>query len=290
MARHGSVSRAAEELNLSQPAVSMQVKQLEEQIALRLIEYDGKRMALTEAGRELRGHARRISDQLLALDAAMDQFRDLEKGLLRLWVVSTANYFLPRIIAEFSALHPGVRVSLTVANRDAVIAALNENLADLAITGQPPDSGDLDAELFMENPLVVIAAPGHPLAGRERIALKRLGGETLVLRESGSGTRAAMDRFFAAHGVEYRAGGEFNTNEAIKQAVQAGLGLGVAPAQTLELEVAARRLVILPVEGFPILRHWYVVRRGDRRPLATAEAFHALLVPEARPKRAKKRA
>ena len=280
MARHGSVSRAAAELHLTQPAVSMQMKQLEDQIGLALIDQIGKKMVLTEAGQELRGRAADIAARMSDLNAAMDGFRDLQRGILRLAVVSTANYFLPRILADYSARHPGVRISLRVANRAAVLSALADNETDLAITGLPPEGVDLIAQNFMDNPLVVIAAPGHPLAAEASIDLKRLEGMTLVVREAGSGTRAAMDRVFAEQGIEYRPGCEFNTNEAIKQAVQAGLGLGVAPLQTVELERETGRLVVLPVTGFPIIRHWFVVHRADKRLSAASAAFRAMLLSQ----------
>jgi DNA-binding transcriptional LysR family regulator len=278
VARCASISRAAAELHLTQPAVSMQMKQLEEQIGLPLVEQLGKRLFLTEAGQELRGHARDIAARMIDLNAAMDQFRGLERGLLRLAVVSTANYFLPSLIADFNRRHPGVRVSLQVANRDVVHAALADNTTDLAITGQPPESLDVVAQHFMDNPLVVIAAPDHPLAALQAVPLQRLAEETLVVRESGSGTRAAMERHFASQGLSYRAGCEFGTNEALKQAVRAGLGLGVVSMQTIELELQARCLVVLPVEGFPIVRQWYVLHRTSKRLSAAALTFRAMLL------------
>ena len=278
VARCGSISRAAGELHLTQPAVSMQMKQLEEQIGLPLLEQVGKRMFLTEAGHELRGHARDIAARMVDLNAAMDQFRGLERGVLRLAVVSTANYFLPRLIAEFNRLHPGVRVSLQVANREFVLSALADNSTDLAITGRPPDSLDVVAQHFMDNPLVVIAAPGHPLTALKEVPLKRMVEETLVVREAGSGTRAAMERHFAAHRVTYRAGCEFGTNEALKQAVRAGLGLGVVSLQTIELELQTGCLVILPVEDFPVVRQWYVLHRTHKRLSAAAGTFREMLL------------
>ncbi len=280
VAKHGSISRAAANLNLTQPAVSMQIKQLEEQIGLPLIDQIGKRLFLTEAGHELRGHARRIAIQVVDLNAAMDQFRGLERGLLRIAVMATANYFLPPLIARFREQHPGVRISLQVANRESLLAALTDNRTDLAITGQPPDSVDVVAQHFMDNPLVVIAAPAHQLAAQRRIPLRRLEEETHVVREPGSGTRAVTDRYFAEHGVEYQHGCEFSTNEAIKQAVQAGLGLGIVPAQTIELELETRRLIVLPVEGFPIIRRWFIVHRADKRLSGAAQAFRALLLAQ----------
>jgi DNA-binding transcriptional LysR family regulator len=278
VARHSSISRAAAEVHLTQPAVSMQMKQLEEQIGLPLLEQIGKRLYLTEAGHELRGHAQRIAERIDELNAAMDEFRGLERGLLRLAVVSTANYFLPRLIAAYSERHPGVRIRLQVANRETVLGALADNRTDLAITGQPPDTVDVVAQHFMDNPLVVIAAPGHPLAGQRKIALQRLSEETLVVREPGSGLRATMERHFAEHGVVCRFGCELGTNEAIKQAVRAGLGLGVVSKQTIELELQTGHLVTLPVEGFPIVRHWYVVHRTHKRLSAASQAFRDLLL------------
>jgi len=278
VARCGSISRAATELHITQPAVSMQIKQLGEQIGLALLDQVGKRMFLTEAGEELRVHARDIAARIVDLTAAMDQLRGLERGLLRLAVVSTANYFLPSLIADFNRRHPGVRVSLRVANREVVLSTLADNSTDLAITGQPPQSLNIEAQHFMDNPLVVIAAPGHPLAALSAVPLERLVDETLVLRESGSGTRAAMERHFASQGVAYRTGCEFGTNEALKQAVRAGLGLGVVSLQTIELELQAGCLVVLPVEGFPIVRQWYVLHRAHKRLSAAARTFLELLL------------
>lgn len=278
VARHCSVSRAAAELHLTQPAVSMQLRQIERQIGVPLLEQVGRRLFLTEAGEELRRHAQRIAAQLDDLKNALAHLRGLESGQLRLAVVSTANYFVSRLLADFNRRYPGIRVSLQVANREAVIGALAENRTDLAITGQPPESVDVVAQHFMDNPLVVIAAPTHRLAGADAIALRELEREPLVVREPGSGTRAAMERHFAAHNVNYRTVSELSSNEAIKQAVQAGLGLGVVSAQTLELELETGRLAVLPVESFPILRHWYIVHRTQKRLSSAAQAFRAHLL------------
>jgi DNA-binding transcriptional LysR family regulator len=274
------MSRAAVELNLTQPAVSMQMKQIEEQIGLPLIEQVGRKLFLTEAGTELRAHAQRFQAQELELKAAMEHFRGLHRGLLRLAVVSTANYFLPSLIASLSQQHPGVQVSLQVSNRESVLAALADNRTDLAITGRPPESDELVAERFLDNPLVVIASPSHPLAQTESLTLQRLSEERLVLREPGSGTRATIERHFAEHGVDYLPGCELNTNEAVKLAVQAGLGLGVVSAQAIELEIEAGRLTVLQVEGFPIMRGWHVVHRRGKRMSAVASEFRDLLLAQ----------
>jgi DNA-binding transcriptional LysR family regulator len=272
------MSRAAAEMHLTQPAVSMQMKQLEEQIGVPLLEQRGRKLYLTEAGQELRRHAQRFVAQTIELQSAMDQFRGLERGLLRIAVVSTASYFLPPLIAAYSMRHPGVRISLQVANRESVLACLAEHRADIAVTGEPPDGVELDAQQFMDNPLVVIASPNHPLARQERIALPRLREERIVVREPGSGTRAATERHFAEHKAGYILGCELHSNEAIKQAVQAGLGLGVVSLQTIELELETRRLLVLPVESFPIVRHWFIVHRRDKRMSAALQAFRDFLL------------
>ncbi len=278
VARHGAISRAATALHLTQPAVSMQVKQLEDQIGLKLIEFIGKRLHLTEAGRELRGHAECIAMKMTELNRAMEQFHGLERGVLRLAVVSTANYFLSPVIAAFTQKYPGVRISLAVDNRERVLASLTDNQADLAITGQPPEGGDIAGEAFMDNPLVVVASPGHKLASRPHLPLSALSGETLVLREVGSGTRATVERFLAAHKIAWQPGCELSSNEAVKQAVQAGLGLGVVPRQTIDLELETGRLKILPVDQFPLLRRWFLLHRTDKHSSSAAEAFRAALL------------
>jgi len=280
VARHGSISRAAGELHLTQPAVSMQMKQLEEQIGLPLVEQIGRRICLTEAGQVLRVHARDMAGRMAQLNASMEQFRGLERGLLRLAVVSTANYFLPALIAEFNARHPGVRISLQVGNREFVLSALADSSTDLAITGQPPGDVDVVAQNFKDNPLVVIASPRHALAGQGHVSMALLAEEVLVMREPGSGTRAAAERHFAALGLTIRGGCELGTNEAIKQAVRAGLGVAVVSAQTIELELQTGCLVVLSVEGFPIVRQWYVVHRTQHRLSAAAATFRDMLLAQ----------
>ncbi len=277
VAKHGSISRAADELGLTQPAVSMQIKQMEDQLGLVVVEQVGKKFALTDAGHELCYHAVRVGKQIADMLASMEQFRELERGVLRIAVVSTANYFLPPLIADFSAEHPGVRVSLKVANREAVLASVSSNEAELAILGHTPERVDMVAQCFMDNPLVVIAPPGHPRASVERIDLRHIQDEPIVIREQGSGTRAAMERFFVESGIHYQPGCELNTNEAIKQAVQAGLGIGIVPAQTIELELQTGRLVVLPFKGFPIIRRWFVIHRSDKRLSNVALAFRTKL-------------
>jgi DNA-binding transcriptional LysR family regulator len=281
VARHLSFSRAAEDLHLTQPAVSMQIKQLEDSVELPLFEQMGKKIYLTDAGRELYHYSQAISQQLADMELALDELKGLERGKLNISVVSTANYFAPHLLAKFCQRYNGVTVSLNVSNRETVLKHLTDNVTDLAIMGQPPDGLDIVAESFMENPLVVIAPPNHPLIAEDRIPVKRLEQETFLVREPGSGTRGAMERFFAAHQISINRGMETDTNEAIKQAVQAGMGLGIISLHTAELELEARRLRILDVQDFPIMRHWHIVHRKNKRLSTVAQAFRNFLLKEA---------
>jgi len=281
VASHLNYSRAAEELYLSQPAVSMQIKQLEENIGLPLFEQMGKKIFLTEAGRELFHYSRNIAQQLAEMEAVFDEMKGLEQGKLTLSVVNTANYFTPRLLAKFCQMHPNINVILQVANRDAVLKQLADNSTDLAIMGQPPDGLDISAEPFLDNPLVVIAAPTHPLAKLKRVRLAQLAQETFLSREKGSGTRSAMERVFAEHQIQPRISMEMETNEAIKQAVQAGMGLGILSLHSIELELETKRLAMLKVEHFPLLRHWFVAHRANKRLSSAALAFKEFLLSAA---------
>jgi DNA-binding transcriptional LysR family regulator len=282
VANHLNYSRAAEELYLSQPAVSMQIKQLEGHIGLPLFEQMGKKVFLTEAGRELFHYARTIAQQLAEMEAVFGEMKGLEQGKLTLSVVNTANYFTPQLLAKFCQRHPKINVILQVANRDAVLKQLADNSTDLAIMGQPPDGKDLSAESFLDNPLVVIAAPNHPLAKLKRVKFARLAEETFLSREQGSGTRSAMERVFAQHKIQPHISMEMETNEAIKQAVQAGMGLGILSLHSIELELETKRLAMLNVEHFPLLRHWFVAHRSNKRLSSAALAFKEFLLTEAK--------
>lgn len=281
VARHLSYSRAADELHLTQPAVSMQIKQLEDNISLPLFEQLGKRIYLTDAGHELYQYSRAIAQQLSDMEVALDELKGMERGKLNIAVVTTANYFAPHLLAKFCQRYSGVTVSLNVSNRETVLKQLADNLIDLAIMGQPPENLDIDSESFMENPLVVVAPPDHPLCKERDIPVKRLATETFLVRESGSGTRSAMERFFAAHEIKINKGMETDTTEAIKQAVQAGMGLGIMSRHTVELELETKRLKILDVQGFPIVRYWHVVNRKNKRLSSVANAFKEFLLKEA---------
>lgn len=281
VAAHLSFTRAAKLLHLSQPAVSMQIKQLEEVVGLPLFEHLGKKVYLTEAGREVYHYARGIGQLLGDMEEAVTALRGGARGKLDIAVASTANYFGTHLLAVFSRRHGEFTYRLSVTNRQALLQQLQSNEVDLAIMGRPPAELELVAEPFMENPLVVIAAPDHPLIGNGLIELKRLAQETFVVREQGSGTRIAMERFFEQTGIAPHSRVELSSNEAIKQAVQAGLGLGVVSIHTLELELETGRLKVLEAEGFPIMRHWYVVFRKGKRLSPIAGAFKDFVLSEA---------
>ncbi len=275
-------SLTAKQLFLSQPAVSMQIKQLEENVGLPLFEHIGKKVFLTEAGRELFQYSRNITQQLAEMKSVFDEMKGVGHGKLTLSVVNTANYFTPQLLARFCQRYPNINVNLHVANRDAVLKQLADNSTDLAILGQPPDGLDISAESFLDNPLVVIAAIDHPLAKLKRIKFARLADETFLSREPGSGTRSAMERVFAQHKIQPRISMEMETNEAIKQAVQAGMGLGILSYHSIELELETRRLAMLNVEHFPLLRHWFIAHRSNKRLSSAALAFKEFLLGEAK--------
>ena len=281
VARHLSFSRAAEELHLTQPAVSMQVKQLEEQAGLPLTEMVGKKVYLTEAGAEVARHARRIAQQLREADEALDAIKGVRGGRLAIGVISTAKYFAPRLLAEFRRRHPGIELHLSVNNRETVVRQLADNEIDLAIMGQPPQEFSTVAEGFADHPLAIVAAPDHPLVGQKKIVPAQLAEETFIIREPGSGTRATMERYFTDTGITPRHVMEMIGNETIKQAVMAGLGLSFISAHTIRLECEVGRIVKLPVAGTPIVRRWFVVHRAEKELLPVAETFRVFLLAEA---------
>lgn len=279
VARHLSYSRAAEALHLTQPAVSMQINQLEENAGVPLFEQLGKKIYLTEAGQEFLRYTSTILQQLADAEAMFADFKGMS-GKLSICVASTASYFTPLLLAEFCHRHPKAKVSLNVTNREILLQRLANNEMDMAIMGRPPEELDLDATPFMENHLAIIAPVNHPLASVKNIPLSRLSEETFLVREKGSGTRIAMERFFADQKIRLTTGTEMSTNEAIKQAVQAGMGLGILSMHTMQLELEMKRLSVLDVQSFPIQRRWYVVHRQGKRLGIVAQAFKEFLLTE----------
>jgi len=281
VARCGSFSAASADLHLSQPAVSMQIKQLEGTVGLPLFEYMGKRIHLTEAGEDTLRAARAIQRDLANLEQTLADLQGLKGGTLTISAASTANVFAARVMALFRDQHPEVRISLNVVNRETLLKHLTDNSIDLALMGQPPEGYDLTAQPVMENPLVVIAASGHPLANIKDIPLAKLVEQPLIGREMGSGTRSTLEKFLTEHGQTFHPAMEMNKNEAIKQAVEAGLGLGVVSLHTVQAELASGQLRVLDVQGFPLKRQWYLVRREGKRLSPTANAFTELVLEEA---------
>jgi DNA-binding transcriptional LysR family regulator len=281
VARQLSFSRAAAELHLTQPAVSMQVKLLEGQAGMPLFERLGKKIFLTEAGTELHRHSRAITQQLRDADEALAARKGLSQGRLVITMVSTAKYFVPPLLARFLKQHPGVTIKLSANNREIVLKQLAENEVDLAIMGRTPQGMEAVAVPFARHPHVVIAAPDHPLAKKRRIRLARLAEETFLIREPGSGTRGLLERLFSEHGLRLNVSMEMASNETIKQAVQAGMGISLLSRHTIGLELKTRRLTVLDVEGLPIVRDWHVVHLAAKRLSPVAQAFKAFLLSTA---------
>lgn len=280
-ARLLSYTRTAETLHMSQPAVSMQIKQLEGSVGLPLFEMLGKKLYLTDAGKELYIYGKEIFQLLDEAEAVVESMKGLHSGRLKISVATTASYFVTRLLAAFSKRFEGVQINLDVTNRESLRRQLEDNEPDMVIMGQPPEGIEVDSQAFMSNPLVMVAPADHLLVKEKNIPLSRFADEHFVVRETGSGTLGAIERFFAEHEVPFHTGIEMSSNEAIKQAVEAGLGLGIASIHTLELELETGRLVLLDVEDFPIRRQWYLVQRKGKRLSVVAQAFKEFVLSEA---------
>lgn len=280
VAKELSFTRAAEALHLTQPAVSMQVRQLEQQTGVAVTEQIGKQIYLTEAGEEVLRYARSILQQVDELDDVLSKLKGLSGGELRIAAISSANYFAPKLLGVFHQRFPDVGVSMDVTRQQSVLKQVADNEVDMAIMGQPPEGVGVDAIPFMDNPLAIIAPPDHRLARMKVITQKQMEKEVFLTREPGSGTRGAMHRFFRHHKLKLTTGMEMGSLEGIKQSVQAGLGLGLVPLGAIEIEVRLKKLVVLNIKGTPINRHWYVVMHKGKRLSVAADAFRSLLIDE----------
>ena len=256
-ARHSSFTRAAEELFLTQPTVSMQIKQLTKSVGLPLFEQVGKRLYLTEAGKELFATCRQIFDNIAQFEIKVADLKGLKQGQLRLAVITTAKYFIPRLLSPFCQLYPGIDIALQVTNHEGITERMASNLDDLYIMSQVPEHLDVNFQPFLENPLVVLAPANHPLVNEKKIPIQRLASEPFIMREPGSGTRRSVQKLFDEQGVAVKVKLELGSNEAIKQAIAGGLGISVLSRHTLISDAA--ELSILDVEHFPIKRDWYMV-------------------------------
>ena len=279
-ASHLSFARAAEELHLTPPAVSQQIAELERHAGLPLFERLGKRVYLTPAGEAVLRTGTAILAQLRALEEELGAQGGVDGGLLNVGVISAGDYFFPALLAAFCAQHRGVQVALSVSNREELVHRLDRNQVDLGIMGKPPEGGDFEASVFAQHPIVLVAAPAHPLAGRKRIALAALARDRFISREHGSLTREVMDETLRRARIRPEIAIESASNETLKQAVAAGFGVAFMSAHAIGLEVESRRLAILDVVDFPATRRWYTVHRRGKQLPAVTRAFIAFLVKE----------
>jgi DNA-binding transcriptional LysR family regulator len=283
VARHLNFSRAAEELHLTQPAVSTQVKLLAAHAGLPLFEQLGKRTYLTRAGEELLGHGRAIIEQFRAAEEAMARQKGVSGGKLNVAVISAGDYFFPRLLAEFTRRHRGVTLNLAVHNREELLRQMAENLTDLAIMVRPPEGVRTVSEPFAPHPYVIVAAPEHPLARARRIPFATLAREPFVVRERGSDTWSSMEQAFGRRLAKLNIAMEIHSTETIKQAVIAGMGISFLSAHTIGVEMRIGSLAVLDVQGFPLMLEWYVVHRENKRLPPVALAFKQFLRDEGAP-------
>ncbi len=282
VAKSLSFARAAEALHLTPPAVTMQVKELESQLGLPMFERQGRQVSLTTSGEYFLVYARRLLATLKEADDAMARFRGAESGLLSIGLVSTAKYFVPQLLARFHDEHPGVEVKLSVCqNRQQLVALLQSGEVDLAVMGRPPKELATRAEPFAAHPQVFVAAPNHPLASLDHVPLEALANQRFIAREIGSGTRQMMDNFLREHHLAPRVAMELPSNETIKQAVMAGMGVSFLSLHTLGLELRVGVLKLLDVEHTPLMRTWNLVRMQSKLLSPAAEAFRYFMLENA---------
>ena len=275
--RSGSTKGAAEALHVTPPAITLQLRELEAAVDGPLIERRSDGVHPTALGAELSSAAERIEAILSESAEAIEALNGIERGSVAVGVISTAKYFAPRALAAFSRQHPGIDMRLAIGNRKDTIQALGDFELDLAIMGRPPKDFAVDQQEIGEHPHIIICPPDHPLVGRRRLDLRDLAAETFLLREPGSGTRTVLEELFANAGLDLAVGMEISSNETIKQAVIAGLGIALISAHTSAAELADGRLAQLDGKGLPVLRRWYLVKRADKRLLPAADAMWTFL-------------
>lgn len=278
LAETGSVSAAARRMHVTQPTASMQLKEVAESVGMPLYEVISRKVHLTEAGEDLARTARAMSDTWDAFEQRMAARKGMTRGRLRVAVVSTAKYFIPRLLGGFCERYPEIDISLEVLNRDHVVSRLRANLDDLYVMSQPPADLMLEDDILMPNPLVLIAPASHPLAGQRHMALGQLQDQRFLLRERGSGTRMATDAHFAQAGFEPAKVLELGSNEAIKESVAAKLGVAVVSMHALAAFSPDPQVTVLNVQGFPIPSQWLLVwpRGKQLTPIATVFRQHLL--------------
>lgn len=275
-----SFSRAAEELHLTQPAVSTQVAKLEEHAGVPLFEQLGKKIYLTPAGKEMLLFCKAISLQFQNVEEAMAQCKGVSGGTLKVGVISAGDYFFPRLLVEFANAHPGVTFNLAVHNREELLHELTNNLTDMAIMVRPPLEMDTVNAPFAPHPYVIVAAPDHPLAGKKRITMAQLAKEKFIARERGSDTWHSMEEAFGDNIDRLNIAMEIKSTETIKQAVIAGMGISFLSAHTIGMELKTKSLTVLDVVGFPVMLNWFVVHRQNKRLPPVAVAFKEFLMAQ----------
>jgi LysR family transcriptional regulator, low CO2-responsive transcriptional regulator len=278
VARNLSFSRAAEELHLTQPAVSTQVKKLTDHAGVILFEQLGKKIYLTPAGVEMLHSSRVIIQQFKEVEEAMARFKGIGGGTLNVTVISAGDYFLPALLVEFAKRNPGVNLNFGVCNREELLNQLTDNVTDLAIMVRPPQDLDTVSEAFAPHPYVIVAAGAHALASKKRIRVSRLVREPFVVREEGSDTWNSMEEAFGNHLADLNIAMEIKSTETVKQAVIAGMGISFLSAHTLSRELKSGSLAVLDVQGFPLMLNWYVVHRKNKRLTPVAQAFKHFLL------------
>ena len=280
VAKNLSFARAAENLHLTPPAITMQVKELEGHIGMPLFERSGKKISLTTTGEYMLVYARKILATVKDAEDAAARLLRAETGVLTIGFVSTAKYFLMRLLADFRALHPGVDIQICIGNRDQLVSMLQNSEVDIAVMGRPPKELQTRAEPFAAHPHVFVAAIDHPLAQRDHLRVEDLRPYDFIVREKGAGTRAAMEKFFEDTHVEPRLKIQLHSNEIIKQAVMAGLGLGFLSLHTLGLELEHKLIRMLDVEGAPVVRAWNVVHTHSKMLSPAAESFRYFMLEQ----------
>ena len=276
-ATHLSFARAAAELHLTAPAVSLQIAELERHAGLPLFERLGRKVYLTAAGEAMLRAGTGVLGQLRALEEELAALRGVDGGLLNVGVISAGDYFCPALLAAFSRRHRGIQVALSVSNRQELMARLDRNQVDLAIMGKPPERRDFEAAPFAQHPFVMIASPAHRLARRRKVPLSAFAEESFLAREQGSHTREVTEQTLRRAHVKPRVAMEASSNETIKQAVAAGFGVAVLSLHAVGLEVQAGRLAVVDVADFPVRHHWYAVHRRGKQVPAVARAFAQFL-------------
>jgi LysR family transcriptional regulator, low CO2-responsive transcriptional regulator len=280
-ARHQSFGKAAEELHLTPPAVSMQIRELEEQVGLPLFDRTARRVALTVTGEYLLVYVRKVLSTLKDAEDAIARFRGLESGRVSIGMVSTAKYFVPRLLAQFRREHPAIEIKLAVGgNREQLVAMLQANDVDLAVMGRPPREFATRAEPFAVHPHAIVTSPGHPLTRIGHAPASLLNDFEFIIRETGSGTRAAMEKYFSDHRLQPRVAMEMTSNETIKQAVMAGMGVSFLSLHTVGLEQKAGLIAVPDIDGLPVLKRWYVVNTQAKTLSPAAEAFRYFVLEE----------